>query len=125
MLELSNIGLDPQILHELLDDDRDFGTPKLVYEFNEKEGVIVPQLRLSIGPEEPYNASCSASISSESQDNLLESLNAAPESVVGAHTSLLWAVQRVKEKADVSHSLFSGISLATQNSYVSFGLYRP
>ncbi|KAJ7597838.1 SPX domain-containing protein [Mycena floridula] len=65
VLELAALGLNPNVLHQLLDDaDAASGSPKLVYEFNADSGQIEPILRVSI--DEPPTAH----IASESQEDL-------------------------------------------------------
>ncbi|KAJ7597813.1 hypothetical protein C8J56DRAFT_1109346 [Mycena floridula] len=64
VLELAALGLNPNVLHQLLDDaDAASGSPKLIYEFNADSGQIEPILRVSI--DEP-----TARITSESQEDL-------------------------------------------------------
>ncbi|GAW03864.1 ring-14 protein [Lentinula edodes] len=117
VLELNALGLHPDILQKLLEDENKvnlkgkqketsehvFDTavhPKVVYEFNSKSGRIEPQLRIWIDSPSPWSqASSDAPLDLEANtDAGNERESETPEEysddISGRNISLLWALQR-------------------------------
>ncbi|KAJ3917436.1 hypothetical protein F5877DRAFT_44645 [Lentinula edodes] len=117
VLELNALGLHPDILQKLLEDENKvnlkgkqketsehvFDTavhPKVVYEFNSKSGRIEPQLRIWIDSPSPWSqASSDAPLDLEANtDAGNERESETPEEysddMSGRNISLLWALQR-------------------------------
>ncbi|KAJ3717986.1 SPX domain-containing protein [Lentinula raphanica] len=117
VLELSALGLHPDVLHRLLDDETQADLkgkqkeatsdadptglhPKVIYEFNSKSGKIEPQLRIWINSSLPPTPSSSkAPLDTEaSSDAWLEQESETPEEnsddSARRNISLLWALQR-------------------------------
>ncbi|KAJ3755438.1 SPX domain-containing protein [Lentinula raphanica] len=117
VLELSALGLHPDVLHRLLDDETQADLkgkqkeatsdadctglhPKVIYEFNSKSGKIEPQLRIWINSSLPLTPSSSKAPldTGTSSDAWLEQESETPEEnsddSARRNISLLWALQR-------------------------------
>ncbi|KAJ4473412.1 SPX domain-containing protein [Lentinula edodes] len=117
VLELNALGLHPDILQKLLEDENKVNLkgkqkeasehvsdtavhPKVVYEFNSKSGRIEPQLRIWIDSPSPQSqASSDAPLAPEANpDAGIERESETPEEysddISGRNISLLWALQR-------------------------------
>ncbi|KAJ3848009.1 hypothetical protein EV368DRAFT_50122 [Lentinula lateritia] len=117
VLELNALGLHPDILQKLLENENKVNSkgkqketsetvsdtavhPKVVYEFNSKSGKIEPQLRIWIdSPSLRSQASSDAPLDLEANPDVgIERESETPEEysddISGRNISLLWALQR-------------------------------